>query len=662
MEESCMGMDGLACRVGGWLTMVVLSATMAQAQGMCDVPTPPANVNSSNQAMAAYMTGPYRQWCVQHGGSTRRDGGCDMSGPNWKCNLNASNGGTAQPGSSSALQAMTSAMLTTPGNATARGNAAALAGTQNLIGSMMSSILNPTPSGPTPEQLAQIRVQQQQAEEQRRAAEEQRKQQIAADLYGKMKLSDSSVLSPGAAANSNDMQFKLSDDAAPAGHAGVAGLPGIYLNDPTPAPVMQASGMQLKLGDSNTPSQPASSPAPPDSAPPPSDAASGVQPPMVASGMQLKIGDGSAAPAADGQSSGHGSTARTLTAAATSTTAAPDSTASTSATSSVAATSASAATTGGHGSALGQLQTIAASSQQAAASNSLEGASAAASVGFDKPAGASSSAPVALPNASLHSTIAIPQQAANAPAKLSPQVQPPPPLMAKLEPAPLPTVPAPGPSRITQMSDVQLANQIQQVKFKMEMMNQSFQFDVKTLTHAAYASEAAQRKALQAGCVCLSRLLVDAATDGIADKIVDKLAAGETMAKIGKFHVALEKMSMELQESKSDFEESPKQRDDRLERYYSTMQSTYDFLGEVDEVTDHQLLGLSKYGSLAMNYAKCLQEYSTAAADYALQAIEISDVNGTLDDKLKAQTALQQYYKKLIDEQLRRKRDGITVN
>jgi len=368
-------------------------------------------------------------WCQRHGG-TFSNGNC-TPGPNWVCNLPVSSasagnvaGALVRPRPAPPAHISTSQMMQQEFV-----NSATQQLVVPLLSNLFSNIFNFNSSGnnsPDPQWLEQQRLQQQEADARRRAEEEQHKQQMFDDLSRTMKLSESSNSSSNSAggAESGGLHLKLIGGIADSPNAGnpslpgialnggntpygIPGLPGIYTNGPASAPVMQESGLQLKLGDGSTSSSstsansPASESAPqvaglqlklgestsgPSSTPDHSPASDST---AQGGGLQLKLGDNTAASversAPDVRNTGTFSGGTTLTPSPTE------------------VTNSTLPSVGGNSAqtpALSQLQTISDSSKQAASARTLEGASASARAGFDTP-GAGMGLPKAPPAVAL---------------------------------------------------------------------------------------------------------------------------------------------------------------------------------------------------------------------------------------------------------------------
>jgi hypothetical protein len=212
---------------------LLLSATFLRAQ--CGVPPFTGPQTSAN--IAAYMTGPYRTWCLAHGGTIKPDGNCNMSGPNWKCDPG---------GASTNVQTLP---LVKPGRGSTNALAPQVAATAtqqmvgSVVGSMLSGIFSPKSSAPDPQQQMLIQQQQQQAAAEQKAAEDAHRQQIADDLSGKLKLSDGSsdlqFKTSQQDSGSGDLQLKLGDNPAATASQGSAQNSaqtpnaGIALREPT---------------------------------------------------------------------------------------------------------------------------------------------------------------------------------------------------------------------------------------------------------------------------------------------------------------------------------------------------------------------------------------------------------------------------------------------
>ena len=298
--------------------------------------------------------------------------------------------------------------------------------------------------------------------------------------------------------------------------------------------------------------------------------------------------------------------------------------------------------------ATGQLQSVAEASRAAAQAPVPEDASAKARAGFDQAVGQST------PEITISGTTPallrepepVPQQT---------HVTPPSPVAAASSSAPavatdfrgtaltasVREIPEPsGPSRISQLSDAALQAEITRMRQRFVDMQGEFQAAPDEIEEWQAESRQAQLEAMKAAAECFSDLLKDE-----LDELAQKDAAFEEKGQ--KLKQATDKLSEALRDVNTDFAKSPKGREDWLEYTRAHLQAAYDAAGEANR------LRFTKYGSQFTSFAKCGTDYGLAAGSWLLARQEIDVLNASLGDKLKAQKALADYYKKLIDEQQR---------
>jgi hypothetical protein len=340
------------------------------------------------------------------------------------------------------------------------------------------------------------------------------------------------------------------------------------------------------------------------------------------------------------------------------------------------------------GGAMAQLQQESASSRAAAAAASPEAASEMARAGFDTPNGsaaappalaaspASPSAPASQPvspaptsgnaiaagcssagttggsvDLSCARTLVVdPARAGqNASGATAPRAT----TVAVAMPSPVPAVaptrqslPASAPASITHLSDQQLQAEIARMRQKFVNMRGEFQADAQSLEEWAHVGEETQQEAIEAGLKCLSETLEKAIDDTLDKKQENyqkerKDAAFE--AKAEEKWKRVRDAQWGLSKTGVDYTMSDQKHEETLETAESVLEEALEFVRGA--------------GSPWINPAKCLVDCSYVAAKfYAIeQQIDIVNDNlGSATGKLKAQQALNDYYKDLIAEQKRR--------
>jgi len=218
------------------------------------------------------------------------------------------------------------------------------------------------------------------------------------------------------------------------------------------------------------------------------------------------------------------------------------------------------------------------------------------------------------------------------------------------EPAPQkpPVKPAVKPARVTQLSDADLAAEIARARAAMVRTKSGFEADVKDLRAWTRESQRAQAEAIKHSL----DLLQSAMLDFFAEGAYAALPEGSEATRI---RLAAAKASLELGKSGVDYAESAHQRQDRLAAAQAVLQAGYDFLSDAKTK-----LKLSEHGAEATALATFVVNYGYEATRWSVanaQIRTIIDGLGSRDTKgkLKAQQALAQYYKSLVDEQKRRK-------
>jgi hypothetical protein len=671
---------GRLCRRLAVLVLLLLPAWAGVQAGECGQPdftgqmyvtktfsSSIAGVSNSYQDYSPeylqYLSSTLRNWCVDHHGSWV-NGGCS-TGPNWVCNLN---GGGSNAGSRtlpvpvpriSTSQMMKQEVL----------NSATQQILVPVLSGLFSNLFN-FDSGADDAQNAQLQQQylQQQAQlaAQRKAAEEAHKQQMLNDLSGTMKLSGGSDLQLKTTDNdAGGLRLKLIGGINDGDHAGnpslpgialnggnvpygVPGLPGIYTNGPSTAPVMQESGMQLKLGDSNT----VSNPTPP--APPATDSTAQV------GGLQLKLGDsGSSAPAAQTTGSSSQTPAQQ---AGPSLVPAPSS------------TTADAAN-GGSNSAQTQAQQIQANSQAATNATSMEGAKALAGQGWDGGSvnGKAVALPVPLPSA--NATVMVPVQ----PKNFQPASPVPPPALVASMDRPVPILntvianQAPGKplfkpeisAAVQAMSNEQLRAKYCQVQEMEKQLHAGFLKEAGAFDGWQKNVGEAKRAEYEESRQCFFDNLAESMADAAGEKLVDfgdwilngMLKKGWEGAEEFKKNVELlttmKSTAEDVNESLDKFQKSEKSAYDRRMLSISLINDFYSIASKMPGVGG----GKNKddkgvdYGQIT-GLGICMANYMVTIAEQRLLNEELSQANKSVEDQLRAESALSKFSGEMVSAQL----------
>jgi hypothetical protein len=627
-----------------------------------------------------YLNVTMPNWCQQHHG-TWSNGNC-TPGPNWICDVNA---GSAKAGNAAGARV---APRPAPRISTSQMmqqeilNSATQQILVPVLTNLFSNIFNFDSTG-NDAQNAQLQQQylqqQQQLAAQRRAAEEQRKQQMLEDLSGTMKLNGGSDLHLKTSGDEADgLHLKLIGGINDPDHAGIPslpgialnggntpygipGLPGIYTNGPTSAPVMQASGMQLKLGDSSA----GSNTTPP--APPATDSTA------QAGGLQLKLGDsGSSVPAAPAAQSLDDSRQTQAQQAGTSLVPAPTTT-----TADAANAVPASAANGGSNPALAQAQTIQAASQAAAGASNLETAKALAGVGWDSGSAKSTAAP-AVPVPSMNARVMVPEQTAKItlpanPGSAAEAGMAPGEPIASLAPPPAHYIPAehtPASPRVQQMSNQQLQAATCHVHDLLVKMTKDSLQDARNLEEWANDSTEAQADGLDKSAECL----VNLTKDSVGDWLLKKLKL-ENESPTGE-HIddkEWKEFVQDVVKADLEFSFSHRTKADLLDNARAILQSFYEHGGEI------KLLRFSKQGAQITDFIQCATDYTTAAMQWDLdrEAIFRATGNdwgptilghhftfsqgtdkGSIEENMKAEKAISAFYNELVGESLRRGLDS----
>jgi hypothetical protein len=491
----------------------------------------------------------------------------------------------------------------------------------------------------------------------------------------------------------------LNDDSGNGGNTpyGVSDLPGIYTNGPaTPATApagntpSDTAGLALKLGDSSgissLPAQPAPANPPAQSSPAGdprtmtpqqlADLASNLPPEQQqqlinamqagsAAGTGIAVSNALPASATTSPSSSvtHLSATTTVSAAPP-----PTTTAALAGSNATPASSASASS-----SAFGQLQQTAAASKEAAAAQTPEDAAAGARIGFDQTAGGAVSAPPARggsPTAPLNSSNTQPSAAAQAgstpghsgtepaiPTTVNLAVLAPPPPLHSAPPASIvPTTaaaalqvsqPAPALSRVPQMTDRQLQDETCRAHAMLLRIGADSQKESWELQELANEIRQTRREAVKAGLGCFSEL----AEKAFADRLDDKLDQEEERthdAAFKKDAKELLKRAQDLQteigETTVDYQESDRTREDKLESALKYLNAFFEYV--------HQGKAFPWVAS-----AQCALDFGYLATKVYMEQQQVTLLNNHQDSaagSLKAEQSVGAFYKKLVDESLRR--------
>jgi hypothetical protein len=596
----------------------------------------------TNANIAAYMTGPYRSWCLAHGGTTDRSGNC-VRGPNFRCDLGANANGP-QPTTvvGAMVQAMPSILLSGGGQKAMQQQLLGVA-SQQMIGSFLSWLTNPNPAAAAQKQqmMAELQRRQQEAAAQHRAEEALRLQQTYDRLSGEMKLTGQSDLQlKTSGGDDGELHLKLTGNINDPNHAGIPGLPGIYLNDPAPAPVMQASGMQLKLGEStDTPSNLPASGLPADV-------------PIADGSPQFKLGDNSS-----GSVTGPAPPAQPFDPAKMTPQQAADMAEATSRLTPEQQQQLMASTTSQPGPA--SPQSLGASSQAAAAAATPEQAAAQAQVGFDQAGGVAVLSPSAPPAVQLSAPTSAP---ASTDPMLTGKVTLPvhPGSASEVNVAPgEPIVPSPAPhlaverppasQRIRQMSNAQLLAATCHTHDMLVEMKSGFKDDAEHLEKWYEESADAQTEALNAAGECV----VDLSKDAVGEWLLAKLGIENKPSVGDKASDEWEDFQEDVRKANRDFATSKRTRDDLLDNARAVLQAFYEYTRK--QLKDQsKLKQFSKYGAEIADFVQCATEYSNAVFEWKVNKDQITQTNGNLDTKLKAEQVLSGFYQEQVGEVLRR--------
>jgi hypothetical protein len=224
---------------------------------------------------------------------------------------------------------------------------------------------------------------------------------------------------------------------------------------------------------------------------------------------------------------------------------------------------------------------------------------------------------------------------------------------------PSPTEPSPAPqgqpakagvksSRVFQLSDADLAAEIARARGAMERMKSGFQADVKDLETWTHESQDAQAEAIRESL----NLLTGAMTDVLAQGTYKALPRG---SKGKRLQLAAAKATLDLAKSGLGYTESAHQRQKRLEAAQAVLEAGYGFLSDAKtklKISEHgpTFTALASFG-VNYSYEAIRWGISKQQVDMIIDGLGRRDTNG----KLKAQQALAQYYKSLVDEQKRRR-------
>jgi hypothetical protein len=615
-----------------------------------------------SQQYLDWRNGELRQWCVDRHGSWL-NGGC-TPGPNWVCNLNA---GTANAGTRQ-LPAPAPHISTSQTMKQEIVSSAMEQIVEPLLDSLFAKIFN---SGADDAQNAQLQqqylLQQQQLAAQRKAAEERRKQKMFDDLSGTMKMNGSPNLQlKTSGGDAGGLHLKLIGGIYDPNHAGnpslpgialnggntpygVPGLPGIYTNGPSSAPVMQESGLQLKLGDSSTNSS--STPA----SPPATDSTA------QAGGLQLKLGDsGSNNPSAPATQSVDASKQPSAQQSGPSLVPAPTTT-----TTDAANAVPPSATNAARNPVLSQAQQIQANSQAAAAASSSEAMKAQSAVGWDGGSAHGGSA-VHLP--SPNAALAMPKPAPVAPS--APTSNPAPPVqVANLE-RPVPVLntviagKAPGSpifkpqisAAVQVMSNEQLRAKYCHVQGMVKQLHEGFLKETGAFDGWQKQVGDAKRAEYEESRQCFFDNLAESMADAAGEKLVD---FGDWMLndllKKGWEGAEEFKDNVELITTMKSTAEDVKE---ALDKYHNSEKTVYDrgvlsasLLNDFYSIAS-AMPGVEFDGTEFTGLAICMANYMVTTAEQRLLNEELSRANKSVEDQLRAERALSKFSGEMVDAQL----------
>ncbi len=529
--------------------------------------------------------------------------------------------------------------------------------------------------------------------------------------------------SDGEPSSSGGLHLKLGDDSSSSGHAGVPGLPGIALNDntgnggstpygipglpgiytngpatPATAPSgntqSNTGGLALKLGDDSSissipaqqtqtnPSVQSGQAIDPRSMTPQqlADLASNLSPEQqqqLVNAMQAGSSAGTGTPVtnvlpASTMNSASGSVVH-LSAKTTVSAAPPPTT--TAVGTGEQASAPSAQSAGASSLALGQLQQTSAASQAAASAQTPEAAAAGARIGFDQAAGGTVPAAPASGGsfaALLASSNAQPSAAISTgthglsgtksavPTMVNTAVLAPPPPLPSVSAgsivatsAPATPQPAPALTRTQQMTDQQLQNETCRAHAMLLRIGADSQKSSQELEDMAKEIRQTRREAVKAGLGCFSEL----AEKAFADKLDDKLDAEEERTHYAAFEKdarGLLKKAQDLQTDISktgvEYQESDRGREDKLEYALNYLNAFYEYVRKG-----------KAFPWVAS--AQCAIDFGYLATKVYMEQQQISLLNNNLDSasgSLKAESSVGAFYKKLVDESLRRGMDPKT--
>ena len=491
--------------------------------------------------------------------------------------------------------------------------------------------------------LAELQARQAEAEQQHKIEEAKRLAAICDRLQASLKLSGLPVLQlkyDGESSSSGGLRLKLGDDSNESFQVVN------YLKEPLSPPTPPSgSGLQLKIGEDST-----SLPAPGDSIAPDTDARN-MTPQQLA---DLATQFNNLPP---------GEQQRLMDAARNS---APL----------TASTTSDLPLNGAAGqSAQTQLQQIAVSSQAAAAAQTPEAAAAGARIGFDQAAGGmvsaapasagSFAAPLASSNAQPGAAISTGTHGLSGARSAVPtmvntaMLAPPPPLpaasSASIVPTAAPVAPQPVPAltRTQQMTDQQLQNETCRAHAMLLRIGADSQKSSQELEDMAKEIRQTRREAVEAGLGCFSEL----AEKAFADKLDDKLDAEEERTHYAAFEKdarGLLKKAQDLQTDISktgvEYQESDRGREDKLEYALNYLNAFYEYVQKG-----------KAFPWVAS--AQCAIDFGYLATKVYMEQQQISLLNNNLDSasgSLKAERSVGAFYKKLVDESLRRGMDPKT--
>ena len=211
-----------------------------------------------------------------------------------------------------------------------------------------------------------------------------------------------------------------------------------------------------------------------------------------------------------------------------------------------------------------------------------------------------------------------------------------------------PVRPAAKPSRVSQLSDADLAAEIARLRKLMGKTGADFRADVADLKAWTRESQRAQAEAIKLSL----DLLQGAMLDFFAEGAYAALPEGSEATRI---RLAAAKAGLGLGRSGVDYAESAHQRQDHLAASQAVLQAGYEFLSD-SKIKDK----ITKDGPAYTALATFAVNYTYEAARWGVSNRQIHMIIDNLgsrgaNGKLKAQQALAQYYKSLVDEQKRRK-------